>query len=909
MRVLLLWWVYIVSVGVFSASLSKSETISIGAIIVRKSVNGKVSEIALNAAVNDVNSDPTILGGRKLSLSIHDSNYNGFLSIVGALQYMETDTVAIIGPQGSTMAHIISHLANELHVPLLSFTASDPTLTPLQYPYFIQTAPNDMFEMAAIAEVIGYFGWREVTAVFSDDEQSRNDIAALADKLAERRSKVSYKAILPPDTIGTREEIEEALAKVKLVESRVIVLSTYATTGRLVFEVAESLGMMTSGYVWITTYWLSTLLDSVQISPEFAKSIDGVITFRPHVPDSDTKTAFSSRWNQLSNGTIGLNPFALYAYDTVWIIANALKAFFDHGGTISFSNNSNLSPIVGQSLNLGALSTFDGGEKLLKNILETKMTGLTGPIQFDSNRLPLRAAYDIINVARGGFRNIGFWSNYSGLSIVSPEVLYRKPANRSTSNQHLHRVTWPGETTQPPRGWIFANNGSPLRIGVPKRVSFKNFVQQVEGSNEIEGYSIDVFKAAVKLLSYQVPYEFVLFGDGIENPSYNELVRMVAADILDAAVGDIAIVTNRTKIVDFTQPYIESGLVVVAPVRKQNSSAWSFLTPFTPCMWGVTAAFFLLVGAVIWILEHRNNDEFRGPPKKQIITIFWFSFSTMFFSHRENTVSTLGRMVLLIWLFVVLILTSSYTASLTSILTLQQLSSPIEGIDSLLNTNQMIGYQIGSFAENYLLEELNIPRNRLVALGSPEAYAEALSNGTVAAIVDERPYVDAFLADRCQFSIRGREFTKSGWGFVFPRDSPLATDLSTAILKLSENGDLQRINNQRITKSSCAKNALTQVDQLQIKSFWGLFLICGVACSLALCIYFFRVLRQFLKHYADDPDPSTRSRSKSARIQTFLSFVDDKKDVSVSKLKRKRAEMSQVGNREDPSPSEEHMQV
>lgn len=93
--------------------------------------------------------------------------------------------------------------------------------------------------------------------------------------------------------------------------------------------------------------------------------------------------------------------------------------------------------------------------------------------------------------------------------------------------------------------------------------------------------------------------------------------------VFDAVVGDIAIVTNRTKIVDFTQPYIESGLVVVAPVRKLYSSPWAFMRPFTPLMWGVTAAFFLIVGAVIWILEHRINDEFRGPPKRQVITILW----------------------------------------------------------------------------------------------------------------------------------------------------------------------------------------------------------------------------------------------------------------------------------------------
>ena len=79
-------------------------------------------------------------------------------------------------------------------------------------------------------------------------------------------------------------------------------------------------------------------------------------------------------------------------------------------------------------------------------------------------------------------------------------------------------------------------------------------------------------------------------------------------------VGDIAITTNRTKIVDFTQPYIESGLVVVAPVSKLNSSAWAFLRPFTPLMWCVTGISFLLLGVVVWILERRTTI----PLKKKI---------------------------------------------------------------------------------------------------------------------------------------------------------------------------------------------------------------------------------------------------------------------------------------------------
>lgn len=138
--------------------------------------------------------------------------------------------------------------------------------------------------------------------------------------------------------------------------------------------------------------------------------------------------------------------------------------------------------------------------------------------------------------------------------------------------------------------------------------------------------------------------------------------------------------------------------------------------------------------------------------------------------------STLGRLVLLLWLFVVLIINSSYTASLTSILTVQQLSSRVQGIDSLIQSSDPIGIQDGSFAYNYLVNELNIAESRIRVMKSRDDYVDNLQKGPnlggVAAIVDELPYVELFLAStKCQFSIVGREFTKSGWGFV---STPLA---------------------------------------------------------------------------------------------------------------------------------------
>jgi len=137
----------------------------------------------------------------------------------------------------------------------------------------------------------------------------------------------------------------------------------------------------------------------------------------------------------------------------------------------------------------------------------------------------------------------------------------------------------------------------------------------------------------------------------------------------------------------------------------------------------------------------------------------------------EDTRSTLGRFVIIIWLCVVLIIIqSSYIASLTSILTVQQLTSPITGIDNLIASDEPIGFQVGSFAESYLVHELGVSPSRLKALGTPDEYKTALDlgprKGGVVAIVDERPYVELFLLQHDKVAIVGAEFTKSGWGFV-----------------------------------------------------------------------------------------------------------------------------------------------
>ena len=139
-----------------------------------------------------------------------------------------------------------------------------------------------------------------------------------------------------------------------------------------------------------------------------------------------------------------------------------------------------------------------------------------------------------------------------------------------------------------------------------------------------------------------------------------------------------------------------------------------------------------------------------------------------YFIAGEKLVSSLSRFVLVIWLFVVLILTSSYTASLTSILTVQKLNPTVKDVESLKASKEPVGYQNGSFVEQYLQQEHGL--KNLTAYSTLEEAGEALSkgpkNGGVAAIFDEIPYIRIFLASHYGYAMVGPIYRTGGFGFV-----------------------------------------------------------------------------------------------------------------------------------------------
>eukprot|EP01018_Ginkgo_biloba_P015160 Gb_19409 [translate_table: standard] len=339
--------------------------------------------------------------------------------------------------------------------------------------------------------------------------------------------------------------------------------------------------------------------------------------------------------------------------------------------------------------------------QVLRLLRQTNFNGVSGSWRLREGERA-HSVYEIVNVIGKSYRVLGYWSNERGLSKRAT------PTNSNEETWKPYDVIWPDGSSQFPRGWETPTNSNDLKIGVPVDHGFEQYISIRLNETTPSGFVIDVFDSVLRRLRYSFLSE--------------------TAKKFDAVVADVTILANRSNYVDFTQPFSESGLVMVVPIRKSDSSnAWAFMRPFTPDMWCGTGAFFLFTGVVVWLLEHKRNTSFRGKPKKQVVTLlcvdttlmlsfawFRFSFSTMFFSQRERIVSSLGRLVVIIWLFVVLILTSSYTASLTSILTVQQMEPTIEHIDSLKASKMPIGYHAGSFVRDYLQKQLGIDKNELM---------------------------------------------------------------------------------------------------------------------------------------------------------------------------------------------------
>ncbi|XP_059626296.1 glutamate receptor 2.7-like [Cornus florida] len=749
-----------------------------------------------------------------------------------AIDLLENNKVqAIIGPGTSPEANFLAALGDKAKVPILSFSGSG-TSSSTEYPsYLVQLTQDQTLEFDGIASIVESFQWTNVILIYEEGEIISN----LADSFQEKNIRIAYKTAISASATDEQILVELHNLTSTTPQTTIFVVHVSASLASHLFLNIKRLGMMSEGYAWIITGKTMELLHSMD-SSVLIESMQGVLGFKSHIPPSREHHNFALRWRRKFHmeksdmEMMELNVFGIRAYDAIWALAKAVERVADK---ISHTQEQNAALNVTDLANIGASKS---GSIILKEILYIRFRGLSGEFQFMKGKLISRA-FEIVNVLDKVGRTVGFWTSSDGITKEMLSEKYQRSS--SSSSGTLEAIVWPGGSTTTPKGWLMPMNSKKLRIGVPAKLGFTELVKMdldpQTNATKFSGFCIDVFRAAIDALPIDVPYEFIPI---YKIKNYNDLVYQVYLQKYDAVVGDVTITANRSLYVDFTMPFTHLGVGTIARIDDKNM--WIFLKPLDPNLWLTSAAFFILTGFVVWVIEHPINEEFQGSAAQQIGTVFWFSFSTLVFAHREKLVSNLSRFIVTVWVFVVLILTSSYTAILSSLLTVQQIQK-----------ENSIGFRQGSFHEGVIISSPHFEDTRLMRYSSPKEFADALSNGTknggVGSIVDEIPYIKIFLA-RYPFgyALIASESTTNGFGFVFRKGSPLVPEMSRAIMKLRVEGKLEMM--EKTWFKSHSSHMFQDSNILNLRSFGGLFLISGLSSALVLVVFVIRRIKNNIRN-------------------------------------------------------------
>ncbi|XP_068307398.1 glutamate receptor 2.8-like [Pyrus communis] len=898
-----LFFLFLFSKTTFLAMAQNNTTIPVhvGLVLDFDALHGKMGLSCIEVALSDFYASKPNYKTR-LVLEKRSSSSDGVVTASAALDLIKNVQVqAIIGPASSMQAELLIILGEKAQVPIISYSATIPSLTSIRSSYFIRAAQNDSSQVKAISAIIHAFGWREVVPIYVDDEFGEGVIPYLSDALQEVDARIAYRSVIPP--AATDDQIVVELEKLMAMQTRVFVVHMLPSLGLRIFEKAKEIGMMEAGYAWIMTDGMTNMFSSINSSG--IENMQGVLGIKTYYPNSKALEYFRARWKrefQQDNPTVQdakLDVFGLWAHDAAWALAMAVEKVGAKNFNFEKTNTSGKS----STTDLERFGVSQNGPQLVQELSGTNFEGLSGDFNLSNGQLQ-SSTFEIVNVIGSGEKLIGFWTPKNGLAR---NLNLTSTSKYSISNASLRSIIWPGDTTSAPKGWEIPTLGKKLQILVPVKEGFSEFVNVTHDpiTKVVKGgYCIDVFEAVINALPYAVPYDLIPYArpNGSSAGSYNDLVDQVYLKKYDAAVGDITIRANRSLYVDFTLPYTESVVSMIVPIKNNKSkNAWVFLKPLTWDLWVTSGCFFIFIGFVVWVLEHRINDAFRGPPHYQIGTSFWFSFSTMVFSPRERVVSNLARCVVIIWCFLVLILTQSYTASLASLLTVQHLQPTVTDVNLLLKNGHNVAYQSDSFVLG-ILKQLRFPDEKIKTFRSPEELNELFQNGNkkdgISAAFDENPYMKLFIAKYCsKYTMVEPTFKADGFGFVFPKGSSLARDVSTAILNVNEGDRMKKIEKKWFDKeSSCQDpNSLVPFNSLGLESFRGLFLIAGLASVLALLIY----AAMFLYEHKEillrlDPEASLW------RKFCVVFRIYDKKDLKSFTFKKGELELNTIS---PPSPS------
>lgn len=291
------------------------------------------------------------------------------------------------------------------------------------------------------------------------------------------------------------------------------------------------------------------------------------------------------------------------------------------------------------------------------------------------------------------------------------------------------------------------------------------------------GIAIDLFERIAKDLQLTPEYEATetLAGmlDGVTDGTYA------------IAVGALSVTGEREQKFDFSHPFFQTGLGIV--VRAESGASWmrtwkAMLSPAFLKAVGGLLALLTAVGALIWFAERRRNaDQFPQDAARGIGAGLWWSSVTMTtVGYGDKSPETFGgRLIALIWMFVSVIIISTVTASLTTALTVDALSSDVE------NENDLARVRTGTVRSSTSADRLTDRGIGYTGFDNLDSALQSLANGTLDAVVYDRPLLRYQVKSNFPGKLRVLKLTlePQEYALAVPEASKLREKVNRGLLK------------------------------------------------------------------------------------------------------------------------------
>uniref|UniRef100_A0A8C5LJA8 Glutamate receptor n=1 Tax=Jaculus jaculus TaxID=51337 RepID=A0A8C5LJA8_JACJA len=379
-----------------------------------------------------------------------------------------------------------------------------------------------------------------------------------------------------------------------------------------------------------------------------------------------------------------------------------------------------------------------------------------------------------------------------------------------------------------------------------------------------KGFCIDILKKLANVVRFS--YDLYLVTNGKHGKRvrgvWNGMIGEVYYKRADMAIGSLTINEERSEIVDFSVPFVETGISVMVARSNGTVSPSAFLEPYSPAVWVMMFVMCLTVVAVtVFVFEYLSPVSYNqnltkgkksGGPSFTIGKSVWLLWALVFNNSVpiENPRGTTSKIMVLVWAFFAVIFLASYTANLAAFMIQEQYIDTVSGLSDKKfqrPQDQYPPFRFGTVPNGST--ERNIRSNyrdmhtHMVKFNqrSVEDALASLKMGKLDAFIYDAAVLN-YMAGKdegCKLVTigSGKVFATTGYGIAMQKDSHWKRAIDLALLQFLGDGETQKL--ETVWLSGICQNEKNEVmsSKLDIDNMAGVFYMLLVAMGLALLVF------------------------------------------------------------------------